>query len=815
VPLPFDWFRRARPTAKIAADQSRTIAFLGEAKSYGKSGPVQRIDTHCSVVFLVGNDAFKLKRAVIFPFLDFSTIEKRRSACEAEIAVNRPNAPLLYIGTLPIMSRNGMLSLGGEGEVVDWVVHMRRFDETRTLDHIASTNGLSPDLVSNVVRAVLASHERAPVRDGVPWLASLSTYVVQNDAALAETPEIFPPNRVRLVVDSANAEIGRLRLLLLARGDAGFVRRCHGDLHLRNIALIDDAPVLFDAIEFNESVATCDVLYDLAFLLMDLWERGLREQANGVMNQYLWRSDEAHLDGLAALPLFLSLRAAIRAKVVAASLPYIGASEREDGERRARNYFDLAERFLSLGPPQLVAIGGLSGSGKSTLAAGIAPRVGRPPGAVHIRSDVERKRLWRIAMVEPLPPEAYTDGVTETVYASLRHKAVRVLDAGQSVIVDAVHATSTERREIAAVAVDRSVPFHGLWLEAPLDSLIGRVRARTGDVSDATADVVRCQSVWDTGPIDWMRLDASLDIARLKEGALAAITGQSTPCAAPDLADLRLVNALTEIVAQSAAAVLDIRSPGLAVTTKADGSPVTAADRRSEAIILEGLARLCPALPAVSEESIGAHPTIAGSNFALIDPLDGTAEFLAGSDEFTVNLAIIQNGVPVLGIIAAPALGLMWRGGSFCRAERLKCNDRPASAAAKISARKRPSSGFVAMVSRSHCNEATEQFLSALPIARRVPSGSSAKFCRIAEGAADIYPRLGPTSEWDIAAGHAILAAAGGTVTTPDGGPITYGRATSRFRVPAFIAWGDREAASRFGRAEANRSEGIAGSEGP
>ena len=266
--------------------------------------------------------------------------------------------------------------------------------------------------------------------------------------------------------------------------------------------------------------------------------------------------------------------------------------------------------------------------------------------------------------------------------------------------------------------------------------------------------------------------------------------------------DGRLLDELTTIVSAAAAAILAARAGSLEVRTKADLSPVTAADLAAEALILEGLARLLPGVCVVSEEAGCAPPDRIPDSFVLVDPLDGTRELLAGRDEFTINLALVSGGCPRLGIIAAPAWGVLWRGIVGRGAERLRlAPGAPASGAherSAIRARPSPPSGLVAVVSRSHLEPQTRALLTRLPIAERRACGSAVKFGQIAEGSADVYPRLSATCEWDVAAGHAVVAAAGGAVVTPEGAPLTYGRAFESFRLPAFVAWGDPSAVSRY-----------------
>ena len=252
--------------------------------------------------------------------------------------------------------------------------------------------------------------------------------------------------------------------------------------------------------------------------------------------------------------------------------------------------------------------------------------------------------------------------------------------------------------------------------------------------------------------------------------------------------DRALADALTAVVARAADAILAVAPGALRTRLKADHTPVTAADEAADAVIAEGLARCLPGLAVVSEENL-ARAAPLGESFALVDPLDGTKEFVAGHDEYTVNLAIVTGGSPIAGFIAAPALGLLFRGVVGRGAERLTRD--PGGSPVAIRCRRTPVGALTAAVSRSHLDPATSAFLDRLGVAERVTCGSALKFCRIAEGAADLYPRLAPTSEWDTAAGHAIVAAAGGAVTTPAGGALRYGNGEKGFVVPGFIAWGD------------------------
>jgi aminoglycoside phosphotransferase family enzyme/predicted kinase len=515
------------PSAHVVGDQEEVFRFLATVTAGAGGDAGTRVDTHGAVVLLGASDAYKTKRAVKFPFMDLSTIEKRRRACEAEVRINRAFAPDLYLGAIPVVRRDGALHLDGAGEIVEWVVHMRRFDERQTLDRIADRGELTAAMVERMAAAVALSQTRARVWPGVDFAAHLGAVIDGDARDLDEAPELFEPPRVASLTTRSRQALARVAPLLARRSAEGFVRRCHGDLHLRNIVKLGDTPTLFDALEFDETLATIDVLYDFAFLLMDLVERGLVGDANHLFNRYLveWR-DERQLSGLAALPLFVSVRAAIRAKVIAAGLAHLAADERPRSAAMARRYFALAESALATPAPRLIAIGGLSGTGKSTLAARLAPDIGRVPGAVHLRSDVERKHLFDVAEYDRLPASAYDQRSGDAVYDILRRKTERALAAGYSVVVDAVHQRAEEREALRLLAARLGVAFTGLWLDAPLPDLVARVSRRTHDASDAQADTVALQARRGTGAIDWRRIDAGGDGDLVLERARLALSAR-------------------------------------------------------------------------------------------------------------------------------------------------------------------------------------------------------------------------------------------------------------------------------------------------
>jgi aminoglycoside phosphotransferase family enzyme/predicted kinase len=509
--------------ASEAASQQEVFSFLIDPATHD-GHPVRRIDTHAASVFLAGDCAFKVKRAVRYPYLDFSTAAKRKAALEVELDINRAFAPQIYVGVVPIVrGPDGALAIGGDGAAVEWVLRMRRFDETQTLDHLAAAGSLDADLAAATAEVIAASHEAAAVRRDATWPQSIPALIAGNTGAFAAAG-CFAADQVQQLDDDSRAAAARWNDLLASRRDAGFVRRCHGDLHLANIVRIDGKPVLFDALEFDAAMATTDVLYDLAFVLMDLMSYGRFEAASIVMNRYLSQTSPDNLDALSALPLFLSIRAAIRANVLLARLDRKG-SDSADVKARAETYLRLARRLIAPAPPRLIAVGGLSGTGKSLLARALAPDIAPLPGAVVLRSDVLRKQRFAAPETDRLPADAYRPEVTAAVYSTLAERAGRILAAGHSVVVDAVFARPPERAAIAGVARSAGVTFCGLFLQADTAIRAARVGSRTNDASDATADIARDQDAYDLGAMDWISVDAAGTPEQTLTRSRAALAG--------------------------------------------------------------------------------------------------------------------------------------------------------------------------------------------------------------------------------------------------------------------------------------------------
>ncbi|MFM9844922.1 MAG: AAA family ATPase [Dongiaceae bacterium] len=503
--------------------QTHVIEFLAEPANHGGNA-VQRINTHASIVFLAGDTAYKLKRAVRYSYLDYSTVEARRRACEAEVSLNRRTAPEIYLRASPICrNARGSLQFDGDGTAVDWVVVMRRFDDDLLFDRLAQRQMLTLNQMLDLTEEIVRFHQMAEVDKTAGGADAVASVIAGNLANLSiHSPAIFGRAPIERLKDLSEKSLAKVGDLLNRRRTQGHVRLCHGDLHLRNVCLIGGRPVLFDCIEFSRELACIDVLYDLAFLLMDLEERQLRPLANAVFNRYLDLADERA--GLPAIPLFLSMRATVRAHVTAAAAKLETDS---DVQRRmadeARQYLRHAIAFVQPVKPILIAIGGLSGTGKTTLAYELAPRIGASPGARVLRTDVLRKRLAGQPLTARLPAAAYGEQMTQRVYDALFAEAEAMLASGHGAIVDAVFAREPERTFIEGIAARHNVPFIGLWLEAPLPIMERRVEERQADASDATVEVVHRQQTYDIGRMSWSRVDASGAASDVCERGWAAI----------------------------------------------------------------------------------------------------------------------------------------------------------------------------------------------------------------------------------------------------------------------------------------------------
>jgi aminoglycoside phosphotransferase family enzyme/predicted kinase len=478
----------------LPAEQEDTVALL--CRLSGRDP----VETHISAVFIGPDTVWKLKKAVRLSFLDFATPAARHRFLLREAEVNRPAAPDLYRDVVPVIRQaDGALALGtagsDEADAIDWVLRMAPVPAQDFLDAVATRGALTPSLLDAVADTVAAYHQALPASRRTDPAAEVERVARGNAQAASEAG--LPADRIQAWLRAITDRIAGLASWLAAREANGFLRRAHGDLHLGNLCLWHGRPVPFDAIEFDEAMATIDLGYDLAFLLMDLHRRVSCPAANRVLNRYVARTGDAALTR--GLPVFLSLRAMIRAHVEA----------RRDNAAVAADYLDAALTYLDPSPPVIIAVGGLPGTGKSTLARALAPPVGGAPGALVLRSDEIRKRQHGVPPEQRLPQDAYTEAASTAVFAELSDTARTVAGGGHAVIADAMFQRPAQRSDIATAAAGAGVPFLGLWLTAPLQVLEARVHARSGDASDATVAVLHAAARNDDGGGDWLAIDAS------------------------------------------------------------------------------------------------------------------------------------------------------------------------------------------------------------------------------------------------------------------------------------------------------------------
>ena len=455
---------------------------------------VEHLETHISHLFLVGAYAYKVKKAVDLGFLDFSTLEKRRFYCEEELRLNSRMAPGIYLEVVPIARDEEGLHVEGKGEVVEYAVKMRRFDGACLFDRMP----LAARHVDALARRVASFHKglssaSADTEWGAP--EKVWHYVDQNFGQILELG-LFPQwsGRLRSLWERARQRFEALRPRLLARKEKGWIRECHGDMHLGNIVLVDGEVMVFDGIEFNAELRWIDTVNDIAFLLMDLERRGMERLAWRFLNLYL--EEIGDYEGVPLLEFYKAYRAMVRAKVAAIRLSQDAGGSEERG-RQFAGYIGYAERCLQRNHRPLLCIThGLSGSGKSHFCREMRERL----GLIHLRSDLERKRLFGLS------PQAdsrsaveggiYTPEATERTYGRLEELAGLLLEAGYDVVVDATFLEAARRRRFRELAARKGAAFRLLVFEAPEAVLRQRVveRSREGrDVSEADLAVLERQ----------------------------------------------------------------------------------------------------------------------------------------------------------------------------------------------------------------------------------------------------------------------------------------------------------------------------------
>ncbi|MFZ5466158.1 MAG: AAA family ATPase [Pseudomonadota bacterium] len=480
-----------------ALDAHRTLVRALLQQFQARDPAARLVETHISSVILAGDRAWKLKKPVDFGFLNFTDLSQRVHFCREELRLNRALGGGLYLEVAEIRGTPDAPRINGEGDLLEAAVVMRRFPDGAQLDEVLTREGLPLARMDELADRIAAFHAAAPR--------------VEMDSPLGEPGTVYAPmaqnfEQIKPLLDPKDAarheQLERLRLwteaayarlapTLAARKVDGFVRELHGDMHLGNMALVDDAIVIFDAIEFNDSFRWIDVMSELAFLLMDLEDRGLPAHARRLLNRYLENSGD--YAGIGLLRFYQAYRAMVRAKVALLGVAFGGTPEQiMDARARYARYVDLAERYTHPGAPRILITHGYSGSGKSHAALILAESA----GLIRIRSDIERQRLFPERGEDRLFAGRYSPQATEQTYARLLDLAEGVMLAGFGVILDATYIKAGPRQAARALAERLNAPFHILAMHCPEDTLRQRLLARArsgGDPSEATLEVLNAQ----------------------------------------------------------------------------------------------------------------------------------------------------------------------------------------------------------------------------------------------------------------------------------------------------------------------------------
>ncbi|MCP2727154.1 bifunctional aminoglycoside phosphotransferase/ATP-binding protein [Limnofasciculus baicalensis] len=455
--------------------------------------PIQMLQTHISYVLLTGDFAYKIKKPVNFGFLDFSTIAQREHFCHEEIRLNQPNAPEIYLDVLAITQEGNRFILGGTSEAVEYAVKMCQFPQSSLLSTMFEEGMLTEVQMEELGKTVAHFHSKCKTSDYIRSfgeVAKIREFIKDNYQHTlkyiggSQTQEQY--EETKAFSDRFFAEQAEL---LAQRRDNNFIRECHGDLHLRNICLWHNKIQLFDCIEFNEPFRFVDVMYDVAFTVMDLEARGRKDLGNAFLNTYLEQTGD--WSGLQVLPLYLSRQAYVRAKVTSFLLDdsAVSAEAKQEASTTAANYYRLAWNYTKIERGRIILMSGLSGAGKSTVARKLARKL----GAIHLRSDAVRKHLAGMPLEEKGEDTLYTAEMTQKTYNRLLELGILLANQGFTAILDAKYDKQGLRESAIAQAQTHQIPLSILYCTAPMDVLRDRLLSRTGDVSDATADLLASQ----------------------------------------------------------------------------------------------------------------------------------------------------------------------------------------------------------------------------------------------------------------------------------------------------------------------------------
>jgi uncharacterized protein len=455
--------------------------------------PIQLIQTHISYVLLTGNYAYKLKKAVNFGFLDFSTLEKRKHFCHEELRLNQRGAAELYLEVLPVTVVDEQYQLGGTGKTVEYVVKMRQFPQEWLFSTLFEQGKLTEAHLEDLGRVVAEYHAKSPTNDYIRSFGEVPQVRAAIDENYQQTNKYIGGPQTQQQFEATKKYTDNffveLPQVFTSRIENNFIRECHGDLHLRNMALWDDQIALFDCIEFNEPFRFVDVMYDVAFTVMDLEARHRPDLANAFLNTYVEQTGD--WEGLQVLPLYLSRQAYVRAKVTSFLLddPNIPETAKEEAAKTAAAYYKQAYDYTQPQQGKLILMSGVSGSGKSTTAKYLARKL----PAIQIRSDAVRKHLGGISLQERGGDDLYTAEMTEKTYARLLNLGITLAKQGFTVILDAKYDKQHLRQDAIAQAEKHQIPLQIVYCTAPVEVVRSRLAQRTGDIADATVDLLPLQ----------------------------------------------------------------------------------------------------------------------------------------------------------------------------------------------------------------------------------------------------------------------------------------------------------------------------------
>ncbi|MDZ8052150.1 MAG: AAA family ATPase [Aulosira sp. ZfuVER01] len=455
--------------------------------------PIQLIQTHVSYVLLTGDYVYKVKKPVNFGFLDYSTLEKRRYFCHEELRLNQRGAGELYLEVLPITLAGEEYHLGGSDEAVEYVLKMRQFPQEALLSTLFEQGKLNETHLEELGRVVAQYHAKTETNDYIRSFGEVPQVRAAFDENYEQTEKYIGGPQTQLQFDETKAYTERFFAerpeLFASRIQNNYIRECHGDLHLRNIALWQDKIMLFDCIEFNEPFRFVDVMFDIAYAVMDLEAQQRKDLSNAYLNTYVEQTGD--WEGLQILPIYLIRQSYVRAKVTSFLLddPGVPVAVKEEAAKTAAKYYTLAWEYTKPKQGQLILMSGLSGSGKSTTARYLA----RQLGAIHVRSDAVRKHLAGIPLLERGGDEVYTPEMTQKTYARLLELGIILANQGFFVILDAKYDRQHLRQEAIIQAEKHQIPLQIVQCTAPLEVVQERLHKRTGDIADATADLLASQ----------------------------------------------------------------------------------------------------------------------------------------------------------------------------------------------------------------------------------------------------------------------------------------------------------------------------------